>query len=305
MSGLTFKFVQENVCMNPTSPAGHPQFTLTSYLLDGSYRKSKSTTYLDTIKDSNRRDLNIDVNDLSPSESYISHYEKDALVFDYFEVPADPATVHENRRLHETILSFVPDGKQSVLDIGCGNAWAAAALARHAQVFISLDIASENLIKAKQLVPAANHVAVRGDVINLPFKSNSIDTIISAEVIEHVHDTKAYLDSIIRVLKPGGRAILSTPYNETIQYSLCIHCNNETPLHAHLHSFVESSLDKYIAAQANISLRALTVSNKVLVFARTHPFMKRLPYKAWKFVDGIANKIIKKPLRLIYVLDKH
>ncbi|MEM1359401.1 MAG: hypothetical protein AAGF89_14440, partial [Bacteroidota bacterium] len=59
--------------------------------------------------------------------AYLDHYTKDAEVFDYFETPADPATVHENRRLHEVILRKLPGKEMRLLDVGCGGAWLAAA----------------------------------------------------------------------------------------------------------------------------------------------------------------------------------
>ena len=235
---------------------------------------------------------------------YLDHYEKDAEVFDYFEAPPGPATIHENGRLHAAILRQVPGGVGSVLDIGCGNAWVADALTRADTSVISFDIASTNLKKALEKVPRGNHFAVRGDVLNLPFRDDSFDAIISSEVIEHVPHLKGYLANIIRVLKPGGRAIITTPYKEKIQYSLCIHCNRATPLHAHIHAFDEHSLDKLLAAHPNVKLSYFTQGNKALVHLQTHGLLRHLPFKAWKAVDGISNAIVNKPGRLIYLLDK-
>ena len=47
-----------------------------------------------------------------------------------------------------------------------------------------------------------------------PFKniaSNTYDTVVSFQVIEHIEDDKLFLEEIYRVLKPGGKAIISTP----------------------------------------------------------------------------------------------
>jgi SAM-dependent methyltransferase len=45
--------------------------------------------------------------------------------------------------------------------------------------------------------------------------SGSMDVVLCAEVIEHVTDPAALLDDIHRVLKPGGRAVISTPVRLT------------------------------------------------------------------------------------------
>jgi len=236
---------------------------------------------------------------------YLDHYTKDAEVFDYFETPADPATVHENRRLHEAILREVPGKQLRVLDVGCGGAWLAAAAIPNQEIVVSFDVAHQNTTEARRRLPADNHFAVTGDVYQLPFKADVFDVVVSAEVIEHVPDVSGYLDSLLRVVKPGGRAIVSTPYDEKIQYSLCIHCNRVTPLHAHLRSFKEGTLDNYLTQRSDkVTCRPIVLSSKVLLLLRTHVVLKYLPYSLWRLVDRLANRIIRKPSRLIYVLQK-
>lgn len=235
---------------------------------------------------------------------YLDHYTKDAEVFDYFETPADPATVHENRRLHETILSKLPGKDLSLLDVGCGGAWLAAATIPDQQLIVSFDVAHRNTTEAKRQHSADNHFAVTGDVYQLPFKSDSFDIVVSAEVVEHVPDVSGYLDGLLRVVKPGGRVIVSTPYDEKIQYSLCIHCNRVTPLHAHLRSFKENTLDKYLEQRGDVAYHTVVFSSKVLLVLRTHVLLKYLPHRIWRWVDGLTNRLIRKPSRLIYVLDK-
>ena len=49
-----------------------------------------------------------------------------------------------------------------------------------------------------------------GDALNLPIKNNSIDTVFSSQVLEHVPDPQKMIDEIYRILKTGGVCILST-----------------------------------------------------------------------------------------------
>lgn len=50
-----------------------------------------------------------------------------------------------------------------------------------------------------------------GDVLHLPFEGNAFDGIVCLSVLEFVEDTAAALDEILRVLKPGGLAVLGAP----------------------------------------------------------------------------------------------
>jgi len=58
------------------------------------------------------------------------------------------------------------------------------------------------------------------DLCNLPFKSNSCDVIFASHVMEHIHDDRAALKEIWRILKPGGMAILPVPIlgPDTVEY---------------------------------------------------------------------------------------
>ena len=53
--------------------------------------------------------------------------------------------------------------------------------------------------------------AVRGNLAVLPVSSGSIDTVVSLQVIEHVWDHPQFLAECVRVLRPGGLLMLSTP----------------------------------------------------------------------------------------------
>lgn len=47
---------------------------------------------------------------------------------------------------------------------------------------------------------------------DIPLEPNSIDTVLLVEVLEHVESPKAVLREISRILKPGGKLILSMPF---------------------------------------------------------------------------------------------
>lgn len=52
---------------------------------------------------------------------------------------------------------------------------------------------------------------VKADICNLPFPNNAYDIIFCNHVLEHIPDDTKALQEILRVLKPGGMAILQIP----------------------------------------------------------------------------------------------
>ncbi len=53
----------------------------------------------------------------------------------------------------------------------------------------------------------------RVDMLAMPFADASVDLLIANHVLEHVADDLRALDEIRRILKPGGHAVLQTPYS--------------------------------------------------------------------------------------------
>jgi len=51
---------------------------------------------------------------------------------------------------------------------------------------------------------------VSGDPVALPYPDESFDTVLSSGVLEHVADPDASLDELRRVLKPGGKLLITT-----------------------------------------------------------------------------------------------
>jgi SAM-dependent methyltransferase len=52
---------------------------------------------------------------------------------------------------------------------------------------------------------------VQGTALQLSFRDASFDVVLEFDVFEHIADTERHLDEVCRVLRPGGRYLLTTP----------------------------------------------------------------------------------------------
>ena len=98
-----------------------------------------------------------------------------------------------------------------VVDLGCSTGYLLDDLARQwprARV-VGIDLVMSGLTKAAQLVPSA--IAVQGDACRLPLPDESVDALVSANLLEHIPDDRAALGEIFRVLRPGAPAVVVVP----------------------------------------------------------------------------------------------
>jgi len=114
---------------------------------------------------------------------------------------------------HQKCLSLCGDVKDKVtLNIGCYNGWFEQVVIRSGvKKVIGIDT-NDNFVKnAKQNVPKAEILKMSALKLNLP--ENHFDLVAMFDVIEHLPKQKEILvfRQIKKVLKPGGRLLISTP----------------------------------------------------------------------------------------------
>lgn len=71
-----------------------------------------------------------------------------------------------------------------------------------------------NYTTADLLSPIAD---LHFDIMNIPLKDNSYDWVICNHVLEHVEDDNRAMKEILRILRPGGKAILQVPINYSFE----------------------------------------------------------------------------------------
>src|SRR5688500_6560482 len=98
---------------------------------------------------------------------------------------------------------------QRILEEGCGIGAYVQALLPYADQLCGIDVEPEYL---QQAVATLKGVPLQLALCEaLPYPDNYFDLVLNHEVIEHVQDDRATAAEMVRVLKPGGRAVIFAP----------------------------------------------------------------------------------------------
>ena len=98
----------------------------------------------------------------------------------------------------------------SVLDAGCGTGKFNLAI-RNAECVLGIDFSWEGLIRF-QRPSCASLGLVQADITHMPFRDDLFDVALSCQVLSHLPTVELrsqFLSELARVLKPGGRLILT------------------------------------------------------------------------------------------------
>lgn len=97
---------------------------------------------------------------------------------------------------------------QSVLDVGCGEGRNLRALKDAGFTAAGVDLAPTGLARAVKMVDGESFL-LQGDCADLPFVSQSIDSVTCIDVIGHVDTPTKVLREISRMLKKDGLLIVN------------------------------------------------------------------------------------------------
>ncbi len=137
--------------------------------------------------------------DASPDPTYFA---------DYLRKISAESEITRYKRAALAKLELKPG--EHVLDVGCGLAQDTAVLAQLVGPggrAVGFDASETLLAQARAQHPQLE--LVRGDIASLPFPDASFDVVRTDRVLIHVVDPAAAMAEMARVLKPGGRLVLT------------------------------------------------------------------------------------------------
>ncbi len=124
-----------------------------------------------------------------------------------------PGLAEENYwfRRHEVVYERLAAlcADRDVLEAGCGEGYGANLIADVASSVIGLDYDDSAVAHVRARYPRVD--MRQGNLAELPLADGAVDVVVNFQVIEHLWDQGQFVAECLRVLRPGGVLLMSTP----------------------------------------------------------------------------------------------
>ena len=137
-------------------------------------------------------------------------FDREAGLYDAAHDREDPRTSPLHVRM-AAVLRLLGSRPATVLDCGMGPGRLLVKLDAHGWSVAGVDASAEMVERARARLPALADRLVQASVERLPFADETFDAAVCTGVLEYVADVPGALAEVARVLRPGGRFVVSMP----------------------------------------------------------------------------------------------
>ncbi len=182
------------------------------------------------------------------------------------------------------------------LNIGCGvgQVFYQISAAQH----VGVDYSFNTLVQARKSAPPEVFL-IQASAIALPIKSNYVNAVSSAHVIEHIADDGAMLVEVERVLIKGGNFVIITPGR-----SNGIPDQDECMINGHYRRYYGKYVRSIMTQTPTLQLKQIECRHRVLggIWNRLKWFFRAFnyPLKRWIFRD--ERSIFERRFYQIFIL---
>jgi len=108
---------------------------------------------------------------------------------------------------YATVRAVDPQSGERILDIAAGTGTSSAALTKTGATVVAVDFSAGMIAEGKRRHPELEFI--EADAEKLPFGDNEFDAVTISFGLRNINDPRAALAEMYRVLKPGGRLVVT------------------------------------------------------------------------------------------------
>lgn len=186
-----------------------------------------------------------------------------------------------SERLQDILLDFIPEKSGRILDVACGIGGSTRHLFKHyaPENIWAINISPKQIESVKTNAPGC-HAQVM-NAVDMTFEDDFFENIICIEAAFHFQTRRKFLEQSLRVLKQGGRLVLSdilfTSRARLEQYSLLPGPEN----------YLET-IDEFRDLLSDVGFRNIVITD-VTEEVWTRHFLHAVNLVHEKFCEGVLN----------------
>jgi len=179
-------------------------------------------------------------------------------------------------------------GPLALADLGCGDGPLFAALVRRGYVapersVYAVDLEPARLARVEARFPWIETVVASAEAVPA-IEDGSLDAVVSTMVMEHVPDERAYLAEIVRQLRPGGRAYLTTVFKKPWAWYFRKRDGESVLDASHIREYTDLAAFRALVAESGLEIVAL--ERTLLWFPLLDPLLFRIGGR----LPGVARR---------------
>ena len=181
-------------------------------------------------------------------------------------------------RLPALLARSLPAGPLALADLGCGDGPLFAALERDGRIgparpVYAVDLEEARLARVARRFPWVTTVVASADSVpEIP--DDTLDAVVSTMVMEHVPNEEAYLAEIRRLLRPSGRAYITTVFKKTWAWYFRKRDGESVLDSSHLREYTDLAAFRSLVESSGLTIVAL--DRRLLWFPLVDPLLFRL-----------------------------
>jgi 2-polyprenyl-3-methyl-5-hydroxy-6-metoxy-1,4-benzoquinol methylase len=169
-------------------------------------------------------------------------------------------------------------GGGCLLDVGCGagNLW--PVLADRFDRYVGADVIRHDAMPADLIfcpVDLDHHAVPRPD--------HEADVVAAVETIEHLENPRAFLRELVRLTRPGGWVIVTTPNQLSLLSKLTLVLKNQ------FNAFQDACYPAHLTALLETDLRRMAVECRLTEIAIVYSGRGRMPGLPWHYPTFLSR----------------
>lgn len=181
-------------------------------------------------------------------------------------------------RMVDDVLAKHHPGGGVLLDVGCGICQLHAFVEERFQTYVGADA-----VRYEAVPEGIDFYKVDLDTGRVPVPDGFADVVVAVETIEHLENPRAFARELTRLVKPGGRIVITTPNQLSLLSKLTLLLRNE------FNAFRAGSYPAHLTALLEIDMRRIAAECGWIDIELAYSKKGRIPGLSWHWPRWISH----------------